>query len=385
MIPSLQEKWHHYFGDAPPDIIVRSPGRVNIIGEHTDYNEGWVMPGAISKSVYILLARSNTPLNHWVADDLRETYKSETDPIENDPKWALYVHGVGKDFMNVHGAHNILITGDLPLGAGLSSSSAMVCGLLFAFQTLYGKFVSKESLAVAASQLEKDITGLQGGIMDQYAVILSKEKKVMLLDCHTRTYNFLSAELPNTKWILLNTKVSHRLIDSDYNTRAAECQSAVRELQINFPEIKSLRDVTLDMLDRVSLPDKLMQRARYVVEENLRVHEMTLALEKQDAITAGELIKASHTGLQYDFEVSCPELDHLASFANNYEGVFGARMMGGGFGGCVLCLVDENVHATFIPQMQRSYRSEFGFEPDTIAFTLVDGVEILDHAGHMVK
>lgn len=378
MIRSLLDKWHHYFGDAPPDIVVRAPGRVNIIGEHTDYNEGWVMPGAISKSIYLLIGRNNTNWNHWIADDIQASFKSDQHPKHESPGWSHYIQGVSKYYVSNDERFNILISGDLPVGAGLSSSSALVCGLLYAFQSLYHRVESKDALARMASQIEKEIIGLQGGIMDQYAVVLSEDKMVMLLDCRTRSYRFLSVDLPQTKWILLNTLVKHQLIESDYNIRTAECREAVLLIQENFPAVKSLRDVSLEMLSQVRLPSVLNQRSRFVIEENIRVHEMADALQNKNTSLAGELIKASHTGLQYDFEVSCDELDHLAGFANSFEGVYGARMMGGGFGGCVLCLVDEKAYDIFISQIVVSYRDSFGFEPQVIEFELGKGIEIIE-------
>ena len=375
MISSLIEKWHHAFGGVVPEIVVRAPGRINLIGEHTDYNEGWVMPAAISKSIYIFIGRNHTNQNQWIADDIQSTFSSESFPTQDSPAWSHYIQGVAKHYSPDGEHYNILISGDLPVGAGLSSSSALVCGLLYAFQTLYQKFESKDSLALMASSIEKEIIGLQGGIMDQFAVVLSEDKKVMMLDCRTKTYRFLSAELPGTKWVLINTLIKHRLIESDYNIRASECREAVDIIRKNFPQVKSLRDVTLEMISQVHLPPKLNQRSRFVIEENMRVHEMANALNKKDAMDAGDLMKASHTGLQYDYEVSCPELDHLAGFANSFEGVYGARMMGGGFGGCVICLVEEGAYENFISEVTASYAGTFGFEPAVIEFDLGGGVE----------
>src|SRR5688572_17875660 len=336
MINTLLEKWHAAFGSPAPDTIVRAPGRVNIIGEHTDYNDGWVMPGAMNRSVYILISRSKTS-HHWIADTIQDEYKGKVED-ETTPLWVKYVYGALKIYKVEGETFHMLVGGDLPVGVGLSSSSSMVCGLLFALEKNFKRGESKEAIALLSSRVEREIIGLQGGIMDQYAIMLSKANHVMMLDCHNRTYDYISTKLPGSKWVIINTKVKHQLIDSDYNERANECQRAVAIIQNQYPEVKSLRDVTPRILSSIHLPAALSRRAKFVVEENARVHEMVTALNAHDANKAGQILKASHKGLRYDYEVSCDELNHLADFANHFKGVFGARMIGGGFGGCVLCL-----------------------------------------------
>lgn len=375
MLPSLLEKWHQAFGDSSPEVIIRAPGRVNIIGEHTDYNEGWVLPGAMSKSVYVLVSRGHDT-HHWIADNMQEEYKGASDHVVNEmPVWAKYINGALNIYDAKHSAFNILIGGDLPVGAGVSSSSSLVCGLLFSFQKMFGRDDSKEAIAILSSRVEKEVIGLQGGIMDQFAIMLGKAHHVMLLDCRTRTYDFIPADLPGCKWILINTKVKHQLIDSDYNERAEECQRAVAIMQHQYPEVKSLRDVTSGMLSSTHLPPTLSRRVKFVLEENERVHEMVKALGNKDPRKAGQLLKASHKGLRNDYEVSCAELDHLADFANHFEGVHGARMMGGGFGGCVLCLVIKKTMDDFLEEINASYFLKFGYDPETIDLDFGNGVE----------
>lgn len=368
-------KWYFHFGSSSPEIIIRAPGRVNIIGEHTDYNYGWVLPGAIDKYIYIFISKSEQ--HHWIADDLNEVYKSSIDENDKKPLWVKYVYGT-LELYNLHDQHfHILIGGDLPVGAGVSASSSLVCGLLSAFQKITGGNESKEQIALLASRIEREVIGLQGGIMDQYAIMLSQDKKVMMLDCRTRKYKFIPAELSGCSWILINTKVKHQLIDSDYNNRFDECSLAVVVIQKTFPLVKSLRDVTLEMLSKVKLEHVLFRRCKYVIEENERVHDMVGALEGNDPQLAGNILKKSHAGLRDEYEVSCVELDHLADFANNYEGVYGARMMGGGFGGCVLCLVSDKSMDDFLSNAVHSYTMHFGFEPAIIHFELEGGAEIV--------
>ena len=376
MVDSLRSKWQLRFGSVKPEVIVRAPGRVNIIGEHTDYNEGWVLPGAMSRSVYLLVSKNKTA-QYWIADNIQEEYNGDTKTDEETkPLWVKLVYGALKVYGLQNESFNILIGGDLPVGAGVSSSSSMVCGLLFALQKIFGKTESKEKIALLGSRVEREIIGLQGGIMDQYAIMLSKAHHVMFLDCRTRTYDFIPAEMPGCKWILINTKVKHQLIDSDYNERANECQRAVAIIQHQYPEVKSLRDVTAGMLASFHLPPALLRRARFVLEENARVHEMVMALKNKDAAKAGQLLKASHKGLKLDYEVSCKELDYLVDIAHKFDGVYGARMMGGGFGGCVLCLVNE-IHAMeFLEHASEEYQATFEILPEVIECELRDGVTI---------
>ncbi len=378
MLDHLIQKWHHHFGPRLPEVIVRAPGRVNIIGEHTDYNEGWVLPGAMSLSVYILVSQNEKNSHHWVADNLHEEYQHDRLSQPTDmPLWAKYIEGTMRLYNGDTSPMKILVGGDLPVGAGVSSSSSLVCGLLFALQQLSGGKETKEELALTGSRVEREIIGLQGGIMDQFAIMLSREHHVMMLDCRTRKYEFFSADLPGCRWLLINTKVKHQLIDSDYNNRADQCKKAVSIIQKKYPAVQSLRDVTMDMLYTVELQDVLKKRCIFILEENHRVHAMIKALKNQDAVYAGLLLKASHEGLRYQYEVSCQELDHVADFANSHDGVYGARMMGGGFGGCVICLLKEQSLPQFIHEAEFSYAKRFGFAPEAIRFELGSGAEYL--------
>ncbi|MEO6130929.1 MAG: galactokinase family protein, partial [Saprospiraceae bacterium] len=299
MVDQLLKAWRHHFGILDPEIIVRAPGRVNIIGEHTDYNEGWVLPGAMSRSVYILVSKNDNQSHHWVALNMNEEYFSDTSDVM--PLWAKYISGTIMLYAPECNALNILIGGDLPVGLGVSSSSSLVCGLLYALQNITGKKESREELALIGSRVEREIIGLQGGIMDQFAIMLSREDHVMLLDCRSKSFKFITADLPGCKWVLINTKVKHKLIDSDYNTRADECMKAVAEIQKTYPEVNSLRDVTLEMLREINLPEVLQKRSVFVIEENDRVLSMVAALKKHEPAEAGKLLQASHLGLKDDY------------------------------------------------------------------------------------
>ena len=378
MIEKLLSRWHSSFGDKGPNLIVRAPGRVNIIGEHTDYNEGWVLPGAMSRSIFILVSKQPANGHHWIAYDLDE----EIQPLDNILEyggytWAKYIEGAIRLYAPDIGSLQLLIGGDLPVGAGISSSSALVCGILYAMQQLTGRSESKEALALIGQRVEREVIGVQGGIMDQFAIMMSQPEHVMLLDCRTREYRLIRADLPGCRWILINTRVKHALIDSDYNQRGAQCQQSVAIIQKTFPEVHALRDVTIDMLDTSGLPETLYRRSAFVIQENNRVHQMVTALHDKDVERAGSLLQDSHQGLRHMYEVSCEELDHLADFANAYEGVLGARMMGGGFGGCVICLLKEEILDSFSIACVDSYLDRFSFEPEVILFELGAGVALM--------
>lgn len=373
MLQTLLDKWHQSFGKQSPEVIVRAPGRVNIIGEHTDYNMGWVLPGAMNRSLFVMISRSRSNTHHWMAGDLNEEVK--TDETSSLPVWAKYIEGAISFYTPDIGPLNIFIEGDLPVGAGISSSSALVCGVLVALQEISEGSESGETLALLGSKVEREVIGVQGGIMDQFAIMLSQPNHVILLDCLSKAYKHIEVNLEGCQWLLINSKVKHNLIDSDYNQRAEECKQAVNIIQSIFPEVNSLRDVNETMLNTVELPDILFRRSRFVLEENERVVRMVEALEKQDPKIAGKLLYASHQGLKSLYEVSCDELDHLADFANEHEGVYGARMMGGGFGGCVICLVNEARVADFLSACEYSYTERFDFKPEFIPFELSGGVE----------
>lgn len=197
----------------------------------------------------------------------------------------------------------------------------------------------------------------------------------MLLDCRSKEFQYIKVELKGYQWMLINTKVKHNLIESDYNQRATECSEAVEIIRSKFPKTESLRDVTLNILNEVDLSETLLQRSRFVIEENDRVLRMVEALQKHDVLDAGRLLSASHEGLKTLYEVSCPELDHLVDFANHYKDVLGARMMGGGFGGCVICLIKEEAVVNFKNSCIESYTDRFGFSPEFILFELGAGAE----------
>ena len=365
------------FGETP--MCFRSPGRINLIGEHTDYNQGYVLPSGIDLFCQIAIKASNTKQFTFHAIDLGEQVVFEEGQVF-EPKnfWANYVLGV-KHALNKRGftipPFNLVVKSDVPIGAGLSSSAALESVVAFGLNEIFSLGLSKMDLTWIAKESENDFIGLQCGIMDMFASIHAKENNAMLLDCKTLEFEYVPLDLGENKILLFDTQVKHELASSEYNTRRLECLQAVDVLKTKHANIESLRDVNLQTLDDIEnqLTDKIFNRAKHVVTENDRLHEFSIAISSNNWSLAGALLYASHDSLKNDYEVSCPELDLLVDAVKNIEGVWGARMMGGGFGGCTLNLVRNEKIDEIIKEVNRSYFTAFGIVPKYYIASTSDG------------
>jgi len=365
------------FGETP--LCFRSPGRINLIGEHTDYNQGYVLPSGIDLFCQIAIKASNTKQFTFHAIDLGEQVVFEEGQVF-EPKnfWANYVLGV-KHALNKRGLaippFNLVIKSDVPIGAGLSSSAALESVVAFGLNEIFSLGLSKMDLTWIAKESENDFIGLQCGIMDMFASIHAKENNAMLLDCKTLEFEYVPLDLGENKILLFDTQVKHQLASSEYNTRRLECLQAVDVLKTDHANIESLRDVNLQTLNNIEnqLTDKIFNRAKHVVTENDRLHEFSIAISSNNWSLAGALLYASHDSLKNDYEVSCPELDLLVDAVKNIEGVWGARMMGGGFGGCTLNLVRNEKIDEIIKEVNRSYFTAFGIVPKYYIASTSDG------------
>jgi len=365
------------FGETP--MCFRSPGRINLIGEHTDYNQGYVLPSGIDLFCQIAIKASNTKQFTFHAIDLGEQVVFEEGQVF-EPKnfWANYVLGV-KHALNKRGLaippFNLVIKSDVPIGAGLSSSAALESVVAFGLNEIFSLGLSKMDLTWIAKESENDFIGLQCGIMDMFASIHAKENNAMLLDCKTLEFEYVPLDLGENKILLFDTQVKHQLASSEYNTRRLECLQAVDVLKTDHANIESLRDVNLQTLNNIEnqLTDKIFNRAKHVVTENDRLHEFSIAISSNNWSLAGALLYASHDSLKNDYEVSCPELDLLVDAVKNIEGVWGARMMGGGFGGCTLNLVRNEKIDEIIKEVNRSYFTAFGIVPKYYIASTSDG------------
>jgi len=357
----------------------RSPGRINLIGEHTDYNQGFVLPSGIDLFCQIAIKASKTKQFTFQAIDLGEHVVYEEGQVFK-PKtyWANYILGV-KHAFNKRGftipPFNLVIKSDVPIGAGLSSSAALESVVAFGLNEIFSMGLSKMDLTWIAKEAENDFIGLQCGIMDMFASIHAKENNAMLLDCKSLAFEYVPLELGSNKLLLFDTQVKHQLASSEYNTRRLECLQAVDVLKTNHANIESLRDVNMLMLMDIEnkVPENIFNRARHVVTENNRLHEFSIAIASKNWSLAGALLYASHDSLKNDYEVSCPELDLLVNVVKGIDGVWGARMMGGGFGGCTLNLVRNEKIDEIIKEVNHSYFTAFGIVPKYYIASTSDG------------
>ena len=384
----ISQKFEEIF-DHSPLLSVRAPGRINLIGEHTDYNHGFVLPAAIDKAIYFAISPRNDQKCKLYAYDLDDSYEFSLDEIEKSEKgWANFLIGVLAEIIKkgriIPNGFNIVFGGDVPLGAGLSSSAAVESGMGFALNQLFDLKLSKLDLALIAQQAEHNFAGVNCGIMDMFASIYGKKNSVIKLDCQDLSFKYFPFHAPNYSIVLCNTGVKHNLGDSEYNQRRIECEEGVRIMQNAFPQINSLRDVSAQMLRSQAdkLPPIVYKRCKYVVEEIERVTVACEALENNDLVTFGQKMYETHEGLSKEYEVSCTELDFLVEQTMNLplsekwkEAVIGARMMGGGFGGCTINLVQTDAIDVFIEAMQTAYNQTFNIELQSYKVNITNGVE----------
>ena len=378
---ALIQAFTQHFG-AAPTLLVRAPGRLNLIGEHTDYNQGLVLPGAIMQAVSFGLRLNGTDKIRLRALDFDSEYEvavTDIAPLEQG-HWANYQLGVVAGLVQRGGnipGFDCAFGGDIPSGAGLSSSAAVECGVAWGLNNLLDLGHDTMALALVAQQAEHEYAKVQCGLMDQFASLFGRAGHVVRLDCRTLEYAYFPLDTTVCRLVLCNSGVKHALADSEYNTRREECAEGVRILAQKNPEIKSLRYATLADIEasKEELGEVIARRCRYVVEENARVEELTEHLAAGRPLhEIGELIYASHDGLRDDYQVSCPELDVLVELAHQAPGAYGARMMGGGFGGCTINLVATEEVDKFIDFMTKGYQERLGLALETYVTTLADGV-----------
>ncbi len=356
------------YPEATSPLIIRSPGRINIIGEHTDYNEGFVLPAAIDKAIYVAVSKRDDDNIHLYAGDYNESHIVSIDNVATSEKhWPNYILGVVDQLQKrgyKPGGFNLVIDGDVPLGAGLSSSAAVECATAFALNELFALGLSKLQMVQIAQKAEHTFAGVMCGIMDQFASMFGKKGHVIQLDCRSIEYEYVPLELKNCKILLLNTNVKHSLSSSAYNTRRQQCEQGVAWVKEHHKNVSSLRDVTMQMLnDFVLHKDEIIyKRCKYVVEEIQRLLQGCNDLQQGDLKALGKKMFRTHEGLSKEYEVSCEELDFLVDAVKDNPGVIGARMMGGGFGGCTINIVDENEIDNLINKLKPVYEKAFNKE-----------------------
>ena len=374
-------RFKELFRDEP--LLVRSPGRVNLIGEHTDYNEGFVLPAAVDKAIIFAVAPRKGPLGVLHALDLGQDHEFEiARPVRSDKGWPNYLMGVvdqlGKAGAKV-GGFACVFGGDIPIGSGMSSSAAIEAGLAFALNRIFGLGLDPLAIVKLAQRAENEFVGVRCGIMDQFINIFGRSKSVLKLDCRSLDYRYFPFEKDDLRIVLCDTLVKRELAASEYNVRRGQCEAGVRLLAKHAPGLRSLRDVSVALLEthRAEFDPVIYKRCDYVVREDLRVEDACSDLEKGDYTAFGRRMNGSHDGLRDDYQVSCRELDVLVDAAREVPGVLGARMMGAGFGGCTINLVEEPAVGALREKAARSYMDKFGREPKFYISGLRSGTDII--------
>ena len=361
-------------------IIVRSPGRVNIIGEHLDYNEGYVLPGAIDMAIYVAVSKRNDEQIHLHSVDYNEDFTVSLTEIQPTNTWATYILGVTDQLIKkghpITG-FNVVLDGDVPVGAGLSSSAAVECATAFALNELFSLGLEKIEMVKIAQKAEQLFAGVMVGIMDMFASMFGKKDSVIKLDCRSLEYEYEPFKLEGYKVVLFNTNVKHSLASSEYNTRRQQCERGVAWVKEHHPEVAALRDVDMDMLNKYVLPKDQMiyKRCKYVVEEIDRLLTGAKDLERGDIKGLGQKMFRTHEGLSKEYEVSCAELDFLVDAVKNNEDVLGARMMGGGFGGCTINIIKDEAIKDLKESLGREYTEAMGLELTTYIVQIENGTE----------
>jgi galactokinase len=374
----IEEDFKTRFNKKPSLFV--APGRINLIGEHTDYNEGFTMPAAIDKHIVFAVAPSGNDRCNIFSKDLEEGVTFSIYDLNPGEVWINYLMGVIDAFQRrglpVRGV-DCVFAGNIPVGGGMSSSAALCCGFGFALNEVFQFGISRLEIAKIAQSSEHHFVGAMVGIMDQYASLFSRKDSVLLLDCKTLTHEHFPFHFPDHEIILIDTKVKHSISSSGYNERRETCEKGVRILNKKNPSIHSLRDVTRVMLfdHQDELGEDVFIKCLYVVEENLRVQKAAEYLRDGNSKAFGDLMYQTHWGLSQAYEVSCQELDFLVSLAEEQRSeVIGSRMMGGGFGGCTINVVEKGKAKAFKEMVLAKYFATFKKEPDFYPVKLSDGV-----------
>lgn len=343
-------------------ILIFSPGRINIIGEHTDYNDGFVFPAAVNKGIAAAIQKSESNTSTAYALNMDSKIEFQLDKLKpsKEGSWENYVFGVVAEIQNrnkVIGNFNIVFKGDIPGGAGMSSSAALENSVVFGLNKLFNLGLSKHDMILISQKAEHNYVGVNCGIMDQYASMFGIEDHALLLDCRTIKSKPYKIDFKDHQLMLINTNVKHSLSDSAYNDRRSACESISKLLGV-----KALRDATEADLETIKnkVTPANYQKALYVIQENNRAEKAAKAMEANDLETLGALIYGSHDGLSNQYKVSCDELDFLVNQAKANKNVLGARMMGGGFGGCTINLVHKDHAKSFGDIASKAYLKEFG-------------------------
>ncbi len=364
-------------------ILVEASGRINLIGEHVDYNGGSVLPASIDKKIIIEFHSVSGEECNIESKTLDKRFKININKISKSKiQWQNYIIGVLYNFIILKKlkieAFNCKIESNLPIGAGISSSSALICGIASGLNYLNNLKLTNDEIIDIVSDVEHNFIGLMGGIMDQFTIVNGKKNKLILLNCQNRSFKYINSDFNNYKFLLINTNVEHNLANSAYNDRVKECSEALIIINKKYKKYNCLVEVEENILNEFKsvLTKKVYNRALFVIQENKRTHDSANKISKSKLTEFGELMYESHYGLKNLYEVSCKELDFLVEFTSNYKEIIGSRMMGGGFGGCTINLIEENFVNNFIDLVSKAYLDKFGIKFNAFTVNIDNGITI---------
>jgi galactokinase len=378
---TVKHRYTALFSGDP--VVVRSPGRVNIIGEHTDYNDGFVLPAAIDKASYVAAGLRDDDTIQLFAEEFGEPYNLTLSSLApSDKGWPNYILGVVDQLIKSGHAikgFNLVLSGNVPIGAGLSSSASIECATAFALNELFQLSIPKLEIVKMAQRAEHLYAGVRVGIMDMFASVFGKKDHVIKLDCRSLDYEYVPLKMDGFKIVLFNTNIEHSLASSEYNTRRQQCEAGVALIKKHHPGVVSLRDATMNMLHQYVEPaDALIyKRCKYVVEEKERLLAGCEDLKRGDIKALGQKMYQTHDGLSKEYEVSCKELDFLVDRVRTNEAVLGARMMGGGFGGCTINLVKDDAIEKLVQETTAAYAQHMNRELLTYIAQIEDGTSVV--------
>ena len=377
---SLTERFHEMFGSEP--LIVRAPGRVNLIGEHTDYNDGFVMPAAIGYYTWVAAAKRNDRIVEAYSERFKEKFTLSLDKLSGPPQrhWSDFIRGTAAILQaegHILSGINLLIEGEVPLGAGLSSSASLEMATALAMTSISGVKVDRLELVKLCQKTEHQYVGTLCGIMDQFVSAFGKAVHALMLDCRSLEYKTLPIP-SNVSLVVCNSMVKHELASGEYNRRRADCAQGVKLVRRHLPDVQALRDVEIEDLEtwKEEMEPTVYRRCRHVVTENRRVVAAAQAFQSGEADCFGHLMYRSHASLRDDYEVSCKELDLLVDLAAASPGVYGARLTGGGFGGCTVNLTRADAAVHFKSHIERTYHDATGMTPDVYICEPADGADV---------
>jgi len=379
----IKSKLDHCLHQREGILYAKAPGRINLIGEHTDYNKGLVLPASINRYMYFGIRAHKLKTIKITAIDKGETVVVETDNLEKSKyEWANFLIGIILEFRkrNVELAgFECAFTSEIPRGAGMSSSSALESAFLIGLNHLYNTQIENWDLIKMSQSSNHNFLGIKGGILDQFSSLFGKKDHLIFLNCHTLDYKYVHQPDSPYSWLLINTGVKHNHLYSGYNDRVMECHKALKDIRVVFPNTQHLSSIkTTDEINQLNFSSPVIEkRARYVIEENVRVTYFMQALENGLFQECGDLLYASHQGLSQDFEVSCNELDFLVECLRSDPDVLGSRMMGGGFGGCTINLIRRTALPAIKRKVSQLYKKSFRIDPEFYAVEISAGASVL--------